>query len=146
MDDQKKDHPDPERLQKETTINNYRHITGLPMMWKIYTKQIREIYYSLISRVLLSQKEKGCPKGTRGTVDLQNIDRLIFNQSKTRHKNLAMVWIDYKMPYDMAPKTWKIDCFKMYLKKISDKVKRFIEVTMKNWRVELTAEEKVSLR
>ena len=37
----------------------------------------------------------------------------------------------------MVLQTWIIDNLKLY--KISNKVKRFIEKTMKNWRVELTA-------
>ena len=40
----------------------------------------------------------------------------------------------------MVLQNWVIDCFKMY--KIADEVIKFIEETMKNWRVELTAGEK----
>ena len=53
---------------KGTAPNNYRPITYLPMMWKILTAQIREeIYYSLISRGLFPNEQKGCRKGSRGT-------------------------------------------------------------------------------
>ena len=38
--------------------------------------------------------------------------------------------------YDMVPRSWIIDCLKMY--KISGKVIKFMENTMQNWRVELT--------
>ena len=48
-----------------------------------------------------------------------------------------MVWIVYKKTHDMVPKSWIINCLKMY--KISDEVINFIEKTMKTWRVELTA-------
>ena len=48
-----------------------------------------------------------------------------------------MVWIDYKKAYDMVPKSWIINCLKMY--KISDEVINFIKKTMKIWKVELTA-------
>ena len=51
-----------------------------------------------------------------------------------------MAWIDYKKVYDMVSQSYMIDCLKMY--KISDKVIKFIEETMKNWRVELTARGK----
>ena len=61
----------------------------------------------------------------------------IFNESKTRRKNLAMAWIDNKKAYDMVPQSWIINCFKMY--KILDEVINFIERTMKTWNVELTA-------
>ena len=118
--------------------NNYRSITCLPMMWKILTAQIREeIYYSLTSRGLFPDEQKGCCKVSKGTVELFYIDQHILNESKTRRKNLAMAWIDYKKAYDMVPYSWIIDSVKMY--KISDEVINFIDKTMKTWRVELTA-------
>ena len=93
----------------------------------------KKIYYSLTSRGLFPDEQKGCCKGSRGTAELLNIDQHILNESKTRRKNLAMAWIDYKKAYDMVPQT----CLKMY--KISHEVINFIEQTMKTWRVELTA-------
>ena len=118
---------------KGTAPNNYRPITCLPMMWKILTAQIREkIYYSLASR-----EQKGCRKCSRGTAELLYIDQHILNESKTRRKNLAMAWIDYKKAYDMVSQSWIIHCLKMY--KISHGVINFIEKTMQTWRAELTA-------
>ena len=127
---------------KGTTPNNYRVITCLPMMCKILTAQIREeIYYSLTSRGLFPDKQKGCRKGSRGTAELPYIDQHILNESKNRWKTLAMAWIDNKKAYDMVPQSWIINCLKMY--KISHVVINFIEKKyMKNWRVELTAEGK----
>ena len=53
---------------KGTAPNNYRPIICLPMMWKILTAQIREkIYFSLTSRGLFSDEQKGCRKGSIGT-------------------------------------------------------------------------------
>ena len=123
---------------KGTAPINYRRITCLQMMWKILTTQIREeIYYSLTSRVLFPDEQKGCHKGSRGTADLLYIDQHILNESKNRRKNLAMAWIDYKKTYDIVPQNWIINCLKMY--KISHEIINFIEKTMKNWRVKLTA-------
>ena len=123
---------------KGTAPNNYRPITCLPMMWKILTAQIREkIYYSLTSRGLFPDEQKGCRKGSRGTAELLYIDQHILNESKTRRKNLAMVWIDYKKAYEMVPQSWIIHCLKMY--QISHAIINFIEKTMQTWRVELTA-------
>ena len=123
---------------KGTTPNNYRHITCLPMMWKILTAQIREaICHSLTSRGLFPDEHKGCCKGSRGTAELLYIDKQILHESKTRRKNLAMAWIDYKKAYDMVPHSWIINSLKMY--KISDEVINFIDKTMKTWRVKLIA-------
>ena len=122
---------------KVTAPNNYRPITCLPMMWKILTAQIREkIYYSLTSHGLFPDEQKGYRKRSRGTAELLYIDQHIQSESKTRRKNLAMAWIDYKKAYDMVPQIWIIHCLKMY--KISHEVVNFIEQTMKTWRMELT--------
>ena len=126
---------------KGTAPNNYSPITCLPMMWKISTAQIREkIYYSLISRGLFHNEQKGCRKGSKGTAELLYIDKHILNESKNRRKNLAMTRIDYRKAYDRVPQSWIINCLKMY--KISHETINFIEKNMKNWRVELTAEGK----
>ena len=108
------------------------------MMWKILTAQIREnIYYSLTSRGFFPDEQKGCCKGSTGTVELLYIDQHILIESNTRRKNLAMAWIDYKNAYDMLPQSWILHCLKMY--KMSHEVINFIEQTMNTWRVELTA-------
>ena len=75
-------------------------------MWKILTAQIREkFYYSLTSRGLFSDEQKGCHKGSGGTAELLYIDPHILNESKTRQKNLAMDWIDYKNANDIVPQS-----------------------------------------
>ena len=108
------------------------------MMWKILTAQIREeIYYSLISRGLFPDEQKGCREGSRSTAELLYTDQHILNESNNRRKNIAMDWIDYKKAYDIVPQSWIINCLKMY--KISHEIINFIEKNMKNWRVELTA-------
>ena len=115
---------------KGTTPNSYRPITCLPMMWKILTTQIREeIYHSLTSRGLFPVEQKGCCKGSRGTAELLYIDKHILDESKTRRKNLAMAWINYKKAYDMVPHSWIIKSLKMY--KISDEV---INTSTKLWK------------
>ena len=130
LDDQRKDHID----LKGTAPNNYRPITCLPMMWKILTVKIREeIYYTLKNRGLFPDEQKRCRKGSRVTAELLYIDQHILNESKNRRKNLAMAWIDNKKAYE----SWIRNCLKMY--KISHEIKNFIEKTMTNWRVELTA-------
>ena len=107
-------------------------------MGKILTAQIRKkIYYSLTSRGLFPDEQKGCRKGSRGTAELLFIDQHILNESKTTPKNLAMAWIDYKKAYDMLPRSWILHCLKMY--KISHEIINFIEKNPKTWRVELTA-------
>ena len=123
---------------KGTVQNNYRPITCLSMMWKISAAKVREeIYYSLTSRRLFPKEQKGCCKWSRGTAELLYIDQHILTESKTRRKNLAMAWIDFKKVYDMVQQSWIINCLKMY--KISDEVINLIEKAIKTRRGELTA-------
>ena len=96
---------------KGTAPNNYRPITFLPMMWKILTAQIREkkIYYSLSSRGLFPDEKKG-------TWELLYIDQHILNERKTRRKNLAMAWIDYKIWSHKAGYNTVLKCTKYHMK------------------------------
>ena len=77
---------------------NYRPITCLPMMWKILMGQIKENYYSLISRGIFSNEQKGCRKRTRGIEELQYI-----NTSSTKVKQDGKTWIYNKKAYRMVP-------------------------------------------
>ena len=100
---------------KGNAPNNYRPITCLRMMWKILTAQIREeIYYSLTSHGLFPDEQRGCCKGSRSTAELLYIDQHILDESKTRRKNLAMAWINYKKAYYIVPHSWIINSLKMY--------------------------------
>ena len=109
----------------------------MPVLSRVMTYSIYGEYYTLTSRRLFPEEQKGCRKGSRGTRELLYIDQHIQNESKTRRKNLAIAWIDYKKTYDMVPQSWMINCLKMY--KMSDEVINFTEKTMKTWRLELTA-------
>ena len=87
------------------------------MMWKIQTEQIREkIYNSLTRRRLFPDERKGCRKGSRRRAELLYVDQNILNESKTRRKNLALAWIDYKKAYDIVPQSWILESHKMYKK------------------------------
>ena len=65
------------------------------------------------------------------------IEQYIFKKSKTTRKYLAIAKINFKKVYNIVPQTRMIDRLKMY--KISDEVIKFIEKTMTNWRMKLTA-------
>ena len=109
-------------IQTKHDISKQRkkiHNMHTPMMWKILTAQIREdIYFSLTSRGLFPEEQKGCCKRSRGTVELLYIDQHILNESKTRQKNLARAGVDYKKAYDMVLQSWIINskCTKYHMK------------------------------
>ena len=76
IDDQRKYLIDPEGPNQKNPPNNYRPIICLPMMWKIWTGQIREkINYSIKSRGLFPKEQKGCRKGPSCTGELLYVDQ-----------------------------------------------------------------------
>ena len=94
-------------LQKDKSkgdvASNYRPITCLPLMWKLLTGVIAYwIYAHLDQEKLLPEEQKGYRKGSRRTNDLLYIDRAVIKEVKSRNKDLAMVWIDYKKAYDKS--------------------------------------------
>ena len=98
---------------KRNVASNYRPITWLPLMWKLLTGVIADqIYAHLDQEKLLTEEQKGCRKGSRGTNDLLYIDSLLYidraviKEVKSRNKNLTMAWIDYKKAYDMVTISW----------------------------------------
>ena len=98
-------------IQKENAkgniASNYRPITYLPLMWKILTGIIAEEVYTLLEeRELLSEEQKGCRKGSKGTNDLLFIDKKILREVKAKRKKFAMGWIDYRKALDMVTHSW----------------------------------------
>ena len=95
-------------LQKDKSKGNvasdYRPITCLSLMWKLLRSVIADqIYAHLDHEKLLPEEQKGCRKGSRETNDLFYIPEhipfiflLVIKEDKSRNKNLAMAWIDYK--------------------------------------------------
>ena len=95
---------------KGNVASNYRPITCLPLIWKLLTGVIADqIYAHLDQEKLLPEEQKGHRKGSRGANDLLYIDREVIKDVKSRHKNLAMAWIDYKKAYDTIPHLWIIE-------------------------------------
>ena len=100
---------------KGNVASNYRPITCLPLMSKLLTGVIAyEIYAHLDQETLLPEEHKRCRKGSRGTNDLLYIDRAVIKKVKSRNKNLAMAWIDYKKAYAMVPHLWIIECVDLF--------------------------------
>ena len=94
---------------KGNVASNYRPITYLPLMWKLLTGVIADqIYTHLDPEKLLLEEQKACRKGSRGTNHLLYIERAVIKELKSRKKNLAMAWTDYKKAYDMVPHSWII--------------------------------------
>ena len=121
---------------KETTPNNNRPLTCLPMMWKI----LHKLGWRFAIRRYATDCSRRNWKDSVSRPKEQEIYYTLINTPLRRWKRLAMAWIDYKKVYDMFRKAGLYTISKRY--KISDEVIKFFENIMKNWRVELTAEGK----
>ena len=105
-------------------------------MSKLLTGVIAEqIYAHLDQEKLLPEEQKGCRKGHRGTNDLLYIDLAVIKEGKSRNKNLAMAWIDYKKAYDMVPHSWVIECLDLF--GVAENIKSLLVNSMENWKVML---------
>ena len=102
-------------LQKDKSkgniASNYRPIT-----WKLLSGVIADqIYYGhLNQQKLLPEEQKRCRKRSGGTNGLLYFDRAIIREVKSRKKNLAMAWTDYKKAYDMVPHSWIKECLDLF--------------------------------
>ena len=116
--------------------SNYRPIICLPLMWKLLTGVIADpIYAHLDQEKLLPEEQKGCRKGSRGTEDLLYIDRAVIKEIKSKNKNLAKTWIDYKKAYDMVRHSWITECLDLF--GVAENIKSLLMNSMEKWKVML---------
>ena len=93
---------------------NFRPITCLPAMWKLFTGIMSDSIYShLKDQHLFPTEQKGCKKNSRGCKEQLLIDKMILKNCKRRHTNLSMAYIDYKKAYDKIPHSWILESMTM---------------------------------
>ena len=92
---------------RKGTVENYCPVTCLPLMWKLLTGVIAEEMYDYLEQEkLLPEEHKGCRRKCPGSKDQLLIDKTVLKDSKKRHPNLSMAWINYKKAYDFFPHSW----------------------------------------
>ena len=84
---------------------------------------------------MLPEEQKGCTKGSTGTNDLLYNDTAVIKEIRSRNKNLAMGWIDYKKAYDMVPHLWIIECLDLF--GVAKNIKNLFVNSMEKWKVML---------
>ena len=95
---------------KGNAVDNYRPISCLPVMWKVFSGMLaEEIYEHLEGKNLFPHEQKGCKKKSRGTKDQLLIDKTVLRNCKNRKVNLAMAWIGYRKAFDMIPHSWILE-------------------------------------
>ena len=129
-------------IQKDTVkgaqASNYRPIACLPMMWKLLTGGMgKKFYHHLERNGLITDEQKGCRKGSRGTKDQLLVDKAILKNCRRRLANLLMAWIDYKKAYDMVPHSWILKCLEMV--GAAKNMISIISNSMVNWKTVLTS-------
>ena len=62
--------------------------------------------------------------------DLLFIDRVVIKEVKSRNKNLAMAWIDYKKAHDIVPHSWIIECLDLF--GVAGNIESLLVNTMEN--------------
>ena len=108
------------------SVENFRPIICLPLMWKLLTSIILEDMYCFIENENLpSEEQKGCRTKNNGTKDQLMIDKTILKDCWKRRKNLAMEQIDYRKTQDFVPHGWILECLDML--GIADNVRSFLE-------------------
>ena len=78
--------------EKGNAAKNYRHVAGLPFMWKLLTSVFAvKVYAHLSEKNVLPDEQNRCRKDSRGTKDqLFLIDKEILKHCKKHQCNLTM--------------------------------------------------------
>ena len=126
-------------IQKDTAkgaqASNYRPIA---MMRKLLTGVMGEkLYHHLERNELLTDEQKGCRKGFRGSKDQLLVDKAILKYCRRRLTNLSMAWIHYKKAYDMVPHSRILKCLEMV--GVAKNMISIISNSMMNWKTVLTS-------
>ena len=89
---------------RSIAVDNYRPISCLHLTWKLMIGMLAEKMYSHLEREnVLPSEQNEYHKGSFGTKDQLLIDKTVLKDSKKKHTNLAMAWIDYKNPMTWYP-------------------------------------------
>ena len=63
------------------------------------------------------------------------INWAVMKEVKSRNKNLAMAWIDFKKAYDMIPCSWIIECLDLLGE--AENIESLLVNSMEKWKVML---------
>ena len=121
---------------KGCVASNYRPITCLPVMWKLFSGVVGDSIYAHLDRQgLFPNEQKGCRRGSYGTKDQLMVDKAVLTDCRRRKTSLAMAWVDYRKAYDMVPHDWILRCLRLF--GIAKNVQHLLMTSMGQYRVEL---------
>jgi len=123
-------------------VANYRPITCLSNLWKLLTSIVCNKIYSHFQEFSLFPKfQKGNKRGIWGTKEHLLVDKMILCDSRRRHTNLSMCWINYKKAFDSIPHDWLLVVLTLY--KVDPLITDFLARSMCHWRTVLKAKGSV---
>ena len=109
---------------KGNSVENFRPITCLPLMWKLLTGIVSEdMYYFTVNENLLPKEQKVCWRKSKGMKGQLLIDKTILIDCRKRRTNIAMAWSYYRKTYCFLPNSCILKC--LYMLPIADIVRSF---------------------
>ncbi|XP_026685290.1 uncharacterized protein LOC113470790 [Diaphorina citri] len=113
-------------------VKNYRPITCLSGLYKLFTALIsKKVYAHLIENNIFPAEQKGCAQKSLGCKEALILNKAVMKNAKSKNKNLAMGWIDYKKAYDTIPHDLIIHLLRIY--RVNHKIIKVCQDMMANW-------------
>lgn len=120
---------------------NYRPITCLSTMYKLFTKILaNRIYEHCEAHQIIYEEQKGCSKNTKGCKDQLIIDSVTVQQAIKKKRNLSMAFIDYKKAFDSIPHSLMLKVLEIY--KVHPKIVDFLTSIIPKWNINLYCGQK----
>ena len=101
-------------------------------MTGVVAKYMRE---HTMENEIWDEGQLGAIEGVLSTFDQLIIDRCIMEEVKQYHRNLAVVFYDYKKPYDEVHHDWMLRVYRWIW--IPDEVVKLISNLMELWKTRL---------
>lgn len=115
---------------------NYRPITCLPSVYKIFTSILAKyIGDHLRQNNLMAEEQSGCRMKTKGSKELLVVDYILTKQARKRLRNISVAWVDYRKAFDSIPHSWLLRVLRMH--GIADNIITALEGLMKTWKTSL---------
>ncbi|XP_067947074.1 uncharacterized protein [Watersipora subatra] len=125
--------------QQEPIPKNYRPIMCLLNIWKLLSGIVAVKLEEHMSHYMTSSQKK-IELNTRGAKHRLLVDRTLYQDSRRRHTDVSMAWIDYKKAYDSIPHSRILVCLSMY--NVYPALVALINMSMTKLKTELEAKGK----